>query len=90
MWLPLVHPLQGTWPATQACALTRNQTCDPLVHRPMLNPLSYTSQGEDIYIYLKSPLKTYKVEGRTLQDQKGQGRTLGWGAGKPDRGSKGV
>ena len=22
---------RGTWPATQACALTRNQTCDPLV-----------------------------------------------------------
>ena len=22
VWLPLVHPLLGTWPATQACALT--------------------------------------------------------------------
>ena len=21
VWLPLAHPLQGTWPATQACAL---------------------------------------------------------------------
>ena len=21
-WLPLMHPLLGTWPATQACALT--------------------------------------------------------------------
>ena len=29
--LPLVCPLQGTWPATQACALTRNWTGDPLV-----------------------------------------------------------
>ena len=28
----------GTWPATQACALTGNQTCDPLVGRPALNP----------------------------------------------------
>ena len=27
----------GTWPATQACALTRNRTSDPLVHRPALN-----------------------------------------------------
>ena len=22
VWLPLEHPLLGTWPATQACALT--------------------------------------------------------------------
>ena len=43
--LPLVLPLLGTWPATQACSLTRNQTCDPLVCRPALNPLSHTSQG---------------------------------------------
>ena len=33
-WLPLVHPLLGTWPATQACALTGNWTGDPLVRRP--------------------------------------------------------
>ena len=33
------------WPATQACALTGNPTRDPSVHRPVLNPLSYTSQG---------------------------------------------
>ena len=38
-------PPLGTWPATQASALTGNGTCDPLVCRPMLNPLSYTSQG---------------------------------------------
>ena len=44
MQLPLTHPVLGTWPATQACALTGNPTCDPLVHRPALNPLSYTSQ----------------------------------------------
>ena len=31
VWLPLTHPLLGTWPATQACALTGNQTGDPLV-----------------------------------------------------------
>ena len=37
--------LLGTWPATQACALTGNQTGDPLVLRTMLNPLSHTSQG---------------------------------------------
>ena len=38
-------PLLGTWPATQACALTGNQTGDPLVHRPALIPLSHISQG---------------------------------------------
>ena len=50
MWLPLTHPLLGTWPATQACDLTGNPTGDPLVCRPVLNPLSYTSQGEHILI----------------------------------------
>ena len=44
MWLSLAHPLLGTWPRTQAYALTGNQTGDPLVRRPLLNPLSYTSQ----------------------------------------------
>ena len=38
-------PLLGTWPPTQACALTGNWTSDPLVYRPVVNPLSYTSQG---------------------------------------------
>ena len=42
--LPLAFPLLGSWPATQACALTGNRTGNPLVHRPVLSPLSYTSQ----------------------------------------------
>ena len=29
VWLSLVHPQLGTWPATQACALTGNRTGDP-------------------------------------------------------------
>ena len=37
-------PLAEDLPATQACALTGNQTSDPLVPRPALNPLSHTSQ----------------------------------------------
>ena len=45
VWLLLMCPPLGTWPATQACALTGNRTGDPLLHRPVLNPLSYTSQG---------------------------------------------
>ena len=38
-------PLTGDLAPTQACALTGNQT-DDLVHRPVLNPLSHTSQGK--------------------------------------------
>ena len=45
VWLPLVHPPLGTWPSTQVCALTGNLTCNLLVHRLVLNPLSHTSQG---------------------------------------------
>ena len=48
VWLPLTLPLLGTWPTTQACALTGNQTCDLLVCRLVLNPLSHTSQGSHI------------------------------------------
>ena len=33
-----------TSPTTQTCALTWNRTSGPLVHRPVLNPLSHTSQ----------------------------------------------
>ena len=46
VWVPLTHPLLGTWSSTQACALTGNWTADPLVHRPELSLLSYISQGE--------------------------------------------
>ena len=50
MWLPLEHPLPGTWPATQACALTGNQTSDPLVCRMALNPRSPASQGSTSFL----------------------------------------
>ena len=43
-WLPVAQPQLGTWPATQACTLTGNQTSDLPVHRPVLIPLSHTSQ----------------------------------------------
>ena len=52
MWLPLMRPLLGIWPATQACALAGNQTADPLVCRRALNPLSHTSQGTSSYFSL--------------------------------------
>ena len=44
VWLPLTRSLLGTWPATQACALTGIQTCDPLVCKSALSPLSHTSR----------------------------------------------
>ena len=51
VWLPFDHPLLGTWPAAQACALTGNRTSNPLVRRPAFNPLSYTNRG-CLFIYL--------------------------------------
>ena len=56
VWLPLMRPLLGTWPATQACALTGNRTGDPSEagiqttepHQPGL-----------LFIYLLTYLVTY-------------------------------
>ena len=45
VWFPLTRPVLGTWPATQACALTGNRTNNLSVCRSLLNPLSHTSQG---------------------------------------------
>ena len=47
--LRLTHPRLGTWPATWACALTRNRTSDLSVLRLALSPLSPTSQGWDTF-----------------------------------------
>ena len=44
-------PLLGTWPTTQARALTGNQTSDPLVRRLALNPLSHTSHSYSYFSY---------------------------------------
>ena len=46
VWLPpLECPLLGTWPPTQAGALTGNRTGDPLVRRLALSVLSHISHG---------------------------------------------
>ena len=37
--LPLAYPEMETWPATQACALTGNQTSSLSGCRPALSPL---------------------------------------------------
>ena len=52
VWLPVERPLLGTWPTTQACALTGKQTGAPLVHRLVLNPLSHTSQDYHSLLFL--------------------------------------
>ena len=43
-WLPLKRPQLGTCPATQACALTRNQTSNLRVCGMMPKQLSHTNQ----------------------------------------------
>ena len=50
VWLPVMWPPLRTWPTAQACALTGNRTGDPLLHRPALNPLSYTPARAMIFI----------------------------------------
>ena len=67
----LCAPQMGTWLATQECALTGNRTSDPLVRRPALNPLSYTSQGKLKYflISLLCQIKTLGVLLNTNLDQ---------------------
>ena len=41
-------PQPATWPATQACALTRNWTCDLSVCGMTPNPLSHVSQDQTL------------------------------------------
>ena len=53
VYLSHMHPSLGTWPTTQACALTGNRTSDPLVRRLALNPLSHTSQAR--YLTFNEP-----------------------------------
>ena len=59
--LSLTHPQAGTWPATQACALTGNPTSNPVARRLVLKTLSHTSQGSVSFI------KPDFADGRILQ-----------------------
>ena len=54
VWLPLTRPLLGTWPTTQAVAVTGNRTGNPLVHWLAPNPLSHTSQDYILYFFKAS------------------------------------
>ena len=55
VWLPLTCLPPETWLATQACALTRNRTSNPLLCSLVLNPLSHTSQ-----VYFINATSVYK------------------------------
>ena len=49
-YIPRLPPARlqlRTWPATQACALTGNQTGDTSIHRPALNPLEPHQTGQE-------------------------------------------
>ena len=50
--LPPARPQLGTWPSTQACALTGNQNNDLSVCRPALTPLSHTTRAKFIFSYM--------------------------------------
>ena len=51
--LPLTHSQLGTWPTTQACALTENRTGDLSVCEMTPNPLSHTSEGKILFFFFK-------------------------------------
>ena len=80
MWLPLMTPYWVTWPTIQACALTENRTSDPSVHRPVLNPLSHTSQGTFYYRNMwmgtasGAPCGTWRLLGEALKRSRGADR----------------
>ena len=53
------RPCLETWPATQACPMTGNWTGNSLVCRPVLSPLSHTSQSSvwKLNLYSIQPLR---------------------------------
>ena len=70
VWLSFTCPQLGTWLRTQVHALTGNRPGDPLVHRPTLNLLSYTSQGLVTFFLL---LSNFKKKGEAFQVGSGSG-----------------
>ena len=67
--LPLAHPQPGTWPTTQACALTGNRTCHLSVCRAVLSPPSHTSQGKT-QVFFMVELISFPLNGVALWSQK--------------------
>ena len=77
VWPPLQRPLLETWPgtypATQACTLTGNQTCNPLVCSLALNPLSHTTQ--DSFLKLVFREREEGKEGGGGREEETEGET---------------
>ena len=72
VWLPLMCPLSGTRPTTQACVLTGNHTGDPLICTLAPNPLSHTSQGP--FLFFKIYLCIFLLKRFYLFLERGEGR----------------
>ena len=60
VWLPLVHTLLGTWPSTQACALTENQTGHPLVCSP--HSIHWATPARLVPVIFNEVLYIYRAE----------------------------
>ena len=76
VWLPLTCPLLGTWPTTQACALTGNRTSDTLLHRMALDPLSHASRGRPLHFKCGGKPLERLDGGKTWSDLKVKCRIL--------------
>ena len=62
-WLPLACPQRGTGPdGTQAPALTGTRTNGLLICRTTPNPLSLTSQGRRLEIFVPTFVHIYLLE----------------------------
>ena len=64
--LPLANSQLGTWPGTQACALTGNQTGNPLVPRPALSPQSHNMQGSSGFLIPQIKFYWWQLPGHLL------------------------
>ena len=61
VWLPLMWPPLGTWPATQACALTGNRTGYPLVHSPHSVHWATPTRAGILILLMQGNLKIFLV-----------------------------
>ena len=54
MWLPLTHPLLGTWPATQACAPDWELNWQPFDSQASTQSIESHQPGLYVYFFLKN------------------------------------
>lgn len=68
-WLPPIGALTGIETVTQIWAMTREQTCEPLVHGTRLNPLSHPARARPLSCRLISaPLLVLPLKGDQYND----------------------